>query len=92
MGKLSQGMSPDVTDKQMKRTEAIISSMTAGERRNPKLLNASRKRRVATGSGTSVQEVNQLLVQFRQMQRLVKQLSGNKRQRGLANMMGGFKF
>ena len=92
MNKLSQGLTPDVTDRQMRRTEAIISSMTAGERRNPKLLNGSRKRRVAAGSGTSVQEVNQLLVQFRQMQRMMKQLSGNKRQRGLANLLGGFKF
>jgi signal recognition particle subunit SRP54 len=92
MGKLSQGLSPDVTDKQMKRTEAIISSMTMTERRNPKLLNANRKRRIASGSGTSVQEVNQLLVQFRQMQRLMKQLSGGKRQRGMSNLMGGFKF
>jgi len=91
MGKVSRDLSPDLTDKQLRRIEAIISSMTTGERRNPKLLNASRKRRVARGSGTSVQEVNQLLAQFRQMQRMMKQLSGGKGQRALANMLGGFR-
>jgi signal recognition particle subunit SRP54 len=91
MGKVSRDLSPDLTDKQLRRIEAVISSMTAGERRNPKLLNASRKRRVARGSGTSVQEVNQLLAQFRQMQRMMKQLSGGKGQRALANILGGFR-
>ncbi len=91
MGKVSRDLSPDLTDKQLRRIEAIISSMTTGERRNPKLLNASRKRRVARGSGTSVQEVNQLLAQFRQMQRMMKQLGGGKGQRALANILGGFR-
>jgi len=91
MAKVSRDISPDVTDQQLQRIEAIINSMTFTERRNPKVLNASRKRRVARGSGTSVQEVNQLLAQFRQMQRMMKQLSGGKGQRALANMLGGFR-
>ena len=58
----------------LKKTEAIISSMTLGERRNPDVLNASRRRRIAAGSGTSVEEVNRLVKQFRDMQRLMKQM------------------
>jgi len=89
MAKVGRDLSPDATDQQLRRIEAIINSMTFIERRNPKVLNASRKRRVARGSGTSVQEVNQLLAQFRQMQRMMKQFSGGKGQRALANMLGG---
>jgi len=66
-------------------TEAIISSMTREERRNPKIINASRKRRIASGSGTSVQQVNQLLRQFLQMQTMMKQMQSGKG-RGLMNM------
>jgi signal recognition particle subunit SRP54 len=91
MGKVSQGLSQETTDQQIRYIEAIISSMTRAERRNPKLLNGSRKRRIAHGSGTSVQEVNQLLGQFRQMQRMMKQLGGMKGNRGLTKMLGRFK-
>lgn len=91
MAKVKRDMSPDVTDQQLRRIEAMINSMTLSERRNPRVLNGSRKRRVARGSGTSVQEVNQLLAQFRQMQRMMKQLSGGRGQRGLANLLGGFR-
>jgi len=55
-------------------TEAIINSMTVKERRNPKILNASRRRRIATGSGTTVQEVNRLLKQYREAHRMFKTL------------------
>ncbi len=82
---VSKELSPDVTEKQMKMVEAIISSMTREERRTPRIINASRKRRIARGSGTSVQDVNQLLSQFRQMQRMMKQLTGG-RGRGLLSM------
>jgi signal recognition particle subunit SRP54 len=92
MAKASQNLSPDLTDRQLRRIEAIINSMTRSERRNPRTLNASRKRRIAQGSGTNVQEVNQLLAQFRQMQRLMKQLGGMKGPRGLSKMLGGFRF
>jgi signal recognition particle subunit SRP54 len=65
------------------RVHAIIQSMTIEERRKPDILNASRKRRIAAGSGTSVQEINQLVRQFRQMRRMFKKL-GSK---GLGGMM-----
>lgn len=73
---LSKEVSPEMTDAQMKKVEAIINSMTVEERRNPHIINASRKRRIASGSGTSVQEVNMLLNQFRQMQKMMKRFSG----------------
>ncbi len=79
MGNMAKDMSPDVTDQQMRRIEAIIHSMTHDERVDPRMLNGSRKRRVARGSGTTVQEVNDLLNQFRQMQRLMKQMSAGGR-------------
>jgi signal recognition particle subunit SRP54 len=83
MGRVAKDIAPDVTDKQMHKIEAIINSMTREERFEPRVLNGSRKRRVARGSGTSVQEVNELLAEFRQMQRLIKQLgSGGHGPRG----------
>ena len=83
MGRVTKDIAPDVTDKHMRRIEAIINSMTRDERYEPRILNGSRKRRVARGSGTTVQEVNDLLGDFRQMQRLMKQLSsGGRGQRG----------
>ncbi len=71
---LKNQLPEEVTDRQFKHIEAMISSMTVAERRNPRLLNAGRKRRIARGSGTTVQEVNELLHQFRQMQRMMKNL------------------
>jgi signal recognition particle subunit SRP54 len=61
--------------------------MTAEERRNPEVLNASRRRRIATGSGTAVQEVNQLLRQFREAQKVMKMMRGQGR-RGLPRLFG----
>jgi signal recognition particle subunit SRP54 len=75
---LQKQLPQDLTEKQMKRIEAIIQSMTPEERRDPRLVNGSRKRRIALGSGTSVSDVNQLLNQFRQMQRMMKQLSSGR--------------
>jgi len=69
-------------EKRMLYTRAILSSMTPDERRKPEMLNASRKRRIASGSGTSVQEVNQLLRQYRQMRKLFKQIG----KRGLPSL------
>jgi signal recognition particle subunit SRP54 len=85
MGKMTQDIAPEVTDKQFRQIEAVISSMTLDERRDPRVLNGSRKRRVARGSGVTVTEVNDLLNQFRQMQRLMKQLG----QGGGRGMRGG---
>jgi signal recognition particle subunit SRP54 len=70
---LTSDVGPKEADRQMRRTEAIILSMTPGERRNPRIINASRKRRISRGSGTTVQEVNSLLSQFRTIQRAMKQ-------------------
>jgi signal recognition particle subunit SRP54 len=64
-----------IDDKMVRRQEAIIQSMTPKERRYPKLLNASRKRRIASGSGTSVEDINRLYKQFMEMSRMVKQVS-----------------
>ncbi len=91
MGRLTKEIAPEVTDKQFGRIEAIINSMTLEERRDPRVLNGSRKRRVARGSGSTVPEINDLLNQFRQMQRLMKQMSSGGRglRGGLADMFRG---
>jgi signal recognition particle subunit SRP54 len=80
LGQAARNISPEETDRNMKRTEAIINSMTRDEKRNPDLLNASRRRRIARGSGTDVQDVNRLMKQFRDTQRLMKtmQKTGGK--------------
>lgn len=88
IGKMTQGVDMSTAEQDLKRIEAIIQSMTPQERRDPKILKASRKRRVAAGSGTSVQEVNLLLKQFRDMQDMMKQMRKG-RGRGLANLLGG---
>jgi signal recognition particle subunit SRP54 len=67
-----------VDERQVDRVEAIILSMTPYERRNPKLIDGSRRRRIAAGSGTNVQTVNQLLGQFKQMQKMMKQVGKGK--------------
>jgi len=71
----------------IKRQQAIISSMTRRERRSPKVMNASRKRRVAAGSGTNVQDINKLLKLHRQMADVMKKMG--KRKGGLAALFGG---
>ncbi len=79
-----------IDEKQLVHVEAIIQSMTKEERLNPEIINASRKRRIAKGSGTSIQEVNRLLKQFEDMKKMMKQMSGMQ-QRG-RKKRGGFKF
>lgn len=81
-------------EKQLMRTEAIINSMTKKERAKPSIISAQRKKRIAAGSGTKVEDVNRLLKQFEQMQKMMKQLSGNGKQgkkmrRMLDQMQGG---
>jgi signal recognition particle subunit SRP54 len=76
LGKQMRGV--DVDDRQLSRVEAIVLSMTADERRRPEIINGSRRARIARGSGTSVQEVNQLLQARRQMQKMMKQLGRGK--------------
>ncbi len=91
MNRAAADLDEEEVDKQFRRTEAIITSMTRHERQNPKVMNASRKRRVAAGSGTSVQEVNRLLKQFRNMQDMMKRMArgGRKGKRAAMDMFGG---
>ncbi len=87
MGQAARQADPKDIEKNMQQSEAIIFSMTIKERRNPDLLNASRRRRIASGSGTQVQEVNRLIKQFREAQKIMKmmQKSGGK---GLPKLFG----
>ncbi len=82
----------DIDDRAMLRTEAIIKSMTARERTKPELLNASRRRRIAAGSGTSVEEVNRLMKQYDQMKKMFKSMNSKKAKKAMNRMggMGGF--
>lgn len=84
-----------VDDKQMARVEAIVKSMTKEEKRKPELLNASRRKRIALGSGNSVQEVNRFIKQFDDMRKMMKQFSGMmgpKGPKGMKKLGKGFKF
>jgi len=87
MGQVARQVDPRDAEDQLKQIEAVINSMTVEERRNPKLLNASRRRRIAGGSGLEVQVVNQVMKRFRETQRLIKTLqkSGGK---GLGRLIG----
>ncbi|MEC0229335.1 signal recognition particle protein [Paenibacillus alba] len=84
-----------VDDKQMARVEAIVKSMTTEEKRKPELLNANRRKRIALGSGNSVQEVNRFIKQFDDMRKMMKQFSGMmgpKGAKGMKKLGKGFKF
>ena len=82
MGGAKQLKNMQVDDKQLDYIEAIISSMTPEERRDPEVINGSRRKRIAQGSGTSIQEVNRLLKQFRQIKKMMKQLNSGKMKKG----------
>jgi len=88
MGKALKGI--DIDDDSFKPIEAIIRSMTVDERENPEILNGSRRKRIADGSGTSIQEVNNLLKQFEQMKKMMKTMNkmGGKRSMANMNMLG----
>lgn len=92
MGQLQQQLTQQVSDKSMQQTIAIINSMTPKERRLPKLIAGSRKRRIAMGSGTQIPDVNRLLKQFEQMQKMMKKVSKpggmQKMMRGLGGLTG----
>jgi len=88
MNQLPGNVKDQLDDKLTVRMEAIISSMTADERRRPEIIKGSRKRRIAAGSGTQIQDVNRLLKQFTQMQKMMKKMSGKG---GMAKMMRGMK-
>ena len=87
LSQMAREIPPQEAEKQLVRTEAIINSMTLYERKSPKVLNASRRRRIASGSGTNVQDVNRLMKQYREAQRLFKTIrkSGG---RGLPRLFG----
>lgn len=87
MGQMARQVDPRDAERQLKVTEAILSSMTQQERSNPDVLNASRRRRIARGSGTDVQDVNRLLKQFREMQRVFKTLQKTGG-RGMSRLFG----
>ena len=84
--KMIESVDTEENEKRMKHIEAIIQSMTMEERRNPKIIGANRKVRIAKGSGTRVQDVNQLLKQFEEMQKMMKQFSGGKQQKMLKRL------
>ncbi len=88
MGEVPQQAKEQVSDKEFKRMEAIINSMTLVERRSPAIIKGSRKKRIAMGSGTQVQDVNRLLKQFNQMQKMMKQMT---KKGGMERLMRGFK-
>ena len=87
LGQKANNISSEDVEKQMKRTEAIISSMTVQERRHPEILNANRRRRIARGSGTNVQEINRLMKQYQEMKRLFKTINKTGG-RGLSRLFG----
>jgi signal recognition particle subunit SRP54 len=79
----------EVSDKDVSKVEAIIRSMTPAERRNPKIIGGSRRKRIAAGSGTTPQDVNRLLKQFADAQKMMKMLAGGRGMPNLAGMMSG---
>jgi len=87
MGQMARQIDPKDAERQLKMTEAIISSMTIQERRRPDVLNASRRRRIASGSGTEVQDVNRLIKQYREAQRMFKNIKKSG-MRGLPRLFG----
>ncbi len=92
MAGMANKMNPDDADKAIRRIEGIINSMTALERRKPELIKATRKKRIADGSGVQVQEVNRLLKQFEETQKMMKMFAKGgmaKMMRNMGNLMGG---
>jgi signal recognition particle subunit SRP54 len=87
LAQAAQAQSADMGEKQMRRIEGIVNSMTRQERAHPELMKATRKRRVAAGAGVQVQEINRLLKQFEQMRKMMKQMQKG----GMAKMMRGMK-
>jgi signal recognition particle subunit SRP54 len=89
-GQIAGAAQTAVDNGELSRIEAIIDSMTAEERRHPELIKASRRRRIASGSGTSTADVNRLLKQFSEMQRLMRSLSAGRQPAGaFRGLLGG---
>ena len=93
MGIKASDLEGAIDETQMKRTEAIVLSMTKEERRNPKILTPQRKHRIAKGAGVDIATVNRFIKQFEQTQKMMKQFGGGKKGRGgMGGMFGGGKF
>ena len=88
LGNKGAGSLKEIDSRQVARTAAIIDSMTPVERLNPSVLNGSRRKRIARGSGATVQDVNQLLKQFLQMRKMLKGVVGGGRSKGKARRRG----
>ena len=88
MGNMSAQVKDKANDKSFNQMEAIINSMTPGERARPDVIKGGRKRRIAAGSGTQIQDVNRLLKQFTQMQKMMKKMSGGGMKKMMRNMKG----
>ena len=88
MGKMMKKVDPEQSEQELKKIEAIILSMTPKERRNHAIINGSRRKRIAAGSGTKVEDVNRLLKQFHEMRKMMKQLTKSG-MGGLMNLFGG---
>lgn len=88
MGKMTAQVKDKANDGQFNQMEAIINSMTPGERKRPDVIKGGRKRRIAAGSGTQIQDVNRLLKQFMQMQKMMKKMSGGGMKKMMRNVKG----
>jgi signal recognition particle subunit SRP54 len=88
MGNMTAQIKDKANDKSFNQMEAIINSMTAGERQKPEVIKGSRKRRIALGSGTQIQDVNRMLKQFTQMQKMMKKVSGGGMKKMMRNVKG----
>jgi signal recognition particle subunit SRP54 len=91
MSKMAGRLPDDVQEKQMKKVEAIIQSMTMEEKQHPEIINGSRRKRIAQGSGTTLQDINQFLNQFQQMRKLMKGGMGGKFNKKLMQGFKGFQ-
>ena len=89
MGNMAEKVKGQMDDKVTNQMEAIINSMTPGERQRPDIIKGSRKRRIAAGSGTQIQDVNKLLKQFTQMQKMMKKMSGKGGMKKMMRSMQG---
>ena len=89
LGKSIKNM--DIDDDAFKGVEAIIQSMTIQEREQPELINASRKKRSASGSGTTIQEVNRLIKQFEETRKMMRMMSNKKNMMGMMNQFKGMR-
>jgi signal recognition particle subunit SRP54 len=88
LSKLASNIPQEGEESHMQKIEAIILSMTSEERRNPDIVNGSRRRRIAQGSGTTTRDINQLISQFHQMQKLAKMAAQGKLPKNLMGMLG----